>query len=123
MKIKRGDINNSIEHYDALPGKFQQIRIHNFTDYFCLNRSESLQLLLLSHGLSLIYPSTIESIILDFIFAHKTQWVSFSGNIIEEVCNIDTYIYNEQLDNNGNVNLVQICLRNASLQQKSFPNK
>ena len=29
----------------------------------------------------------------------------------------------EQLNNHGNVNLVQICLQLANLQQKSFPNK
>ena len=47
----------------------------------------------------------------------------FSGNIIEAVCNINTDLYNEELNTNGNENLVQICLQLANLQQKSFPNK
>ena len=113
----------SIEHYDALRCKFQRIGIHNSTDYFSLNSSESLQLLLSSHNMLLLYPSTIKSINLELIFASQIQRSSFSGNIIKEVCNIDTDTYNEELDNNGNVNLVQICLQNANLQQKSFPNK
>ena len=39
------------------------------------------------------------------------------------MCNIDTETYNEELDNTSNVNLVNICLQTANLQQKSFPNK
>ena len=123
MSIQRGDIMKSIEHYDALWCKFQQIGIHNSTDYFSLDSSESLQLLLSSHGLPLLYPSTIESINLELIFASQIQGAGFSGNIIKEVCNIDTDMYNKELDTNGNVNLVQICLQLANLQQKSFPNK
>ena len=34
MKKKRGDVDNSIEHYDPLWCKFQQIGIHSSTDYF-----------------------------------------------------------------------------------------
>ena len=32
LRIHRGDIMKSIEHYDALRCKFQKIRIHNSTD-------------------------------------------------------------------------------------------
>ena len=113
----------SIKHYNALRCKFQQIGIHNSTDYFNLDSSSSLQLLLTSHGLSLLYPSTIESINLELIFSSQIQRSSFSGNVIKEVYNIDTDTYNEKLDNRGNVNLVNICLQTANLQQKSFPNK
>ena len=123
MRIKRSDVNNSIKHYDTLQCKFQRIRIHNSTNYLRLNSSESLQLLLLSHGLPLLYPSTIESINLELIFASQIQQAGFSGNMIEEICNIDTDLYNEELDTNGNVNLVQICLQLTNLQQKRFLNK
>ena len=123
MRIHRGDIIKSIEHHDALRCKFQRIGIHNSTNYFSLDSSESLQLFLSSHNLSLLYPSTIEFINLELIFSSQIQRASWYGNIIEEVCNIATDMYNKELDNNGNVNLVQICLKNAYLEQKSFPNK
>ena len=123
LRIHRGDIMKSIEHYDALRCKFQRKGIYNSTDYFNLDSSNSLQLLLSSHDFSMLYPSIIDSINLELIFASQIQRSSFSGNIIEEVCNIDTTTYNEELDNHGNVNLVQICLQNTNLQQKSFPNK
>ena len=54
MRIKRGAVDNSIEHYDALRCKLQQIVIHNSTDYFCLDSNESLQLLLSSYGLPML---------------------------------------------------------------------
>ena len=109
LRIHRGNVMKSIEHYNALWCKFQQIKIHNSTNYFNLDSSSSLQLLLASRSLSLLYQSTIESINLMLIFVSQIQLSSFSCNIIEEVCNIDTDMYNEELDNNGNVNLVQIC--------------
>ena len=42
--------------------------------------------------------------------------------MIEEVCNIDIDLYNEELNRNGNANLISMCLQLANLQQKSFPN-
>ena len=57
------------------------------------------------------------------MFAHQIQQADFSGNINEAVCNIDTDLYNKELNTNGNVNFVQIWLKLANLQQKSFPNK
>ena len=69
MRKKRGDVDNSIEYYDALWCKFQQIGIHNSTDYFRIDSSESLQLLLSNFGLEMIYQSTIDSINLELIFA------------------------------------------------------
>ena len=41
----------------------------------------------------------------------------------EEIFNIYTNLYNEELDKNGNKILIQMCLQLANLQQKSFPNK
>ena len=64
-KIKRVDFNHSIKHYNTLWCKFQQIGIHNSTDYFCLDSSEFLHLLLSSHGLQMLYQSTIGSINLE----------------------------------------------------------
>ena len=122
LRIHRGDIMKSIEHYDALWWKFQRIRIHNSTDYFNLDSSSFLQLLLTSQGLSLLYSSTIESIKLELIFALQIQQSNQPGNLIKEVWNIDTDTYNEEFDNNGNVNLLNICLHTQNLQQKSFPN-
>ena len=114
----------SIEHYDALRCKFQKIRIHNSTDYFNCDISSSLQLLLSSYCLSLLNSSTIESINLELIFAPQLQKSSLSGNVIEEVCNINTDMYNKKLNNNnGKMNLVNICLQTANLQQKSFLKK
>ena len=123
MRIKRGDIDVSIEHYDKLRCQLQRIGIHNSTDYFRFDSNESLRLLLSSHGLPMLYQSTFDSINLELIFAHQTQRADFSGNIIETVCNIDTDLYNKELNTNGTVNLFQICLQLANLQQKSFPNK
>ena len=43
--------------------------------------------------------------------------------MIEEVCDVDADTYNEELDKNGNNNLIRLCLQVASMQQKSYPNK
>ena len=71
----------------------------------------------------MVYQSTVDSINQELIFAQHIQQADYSGNIIEAVCNINTDLYNEELDTNGNENLVQICLQLANLQQKSFLNK
>ena len=42
MRIQMGDVDNLIKNYDALQCKFQRIGIHNSTDYFQLDSSESL---------------------------------------------------------------------------------
>ena len=42
---------------------------------------------------------------------------------IKQVCNIDTDLYSEELNRNGNENLIRMCFQLANLQQKSFPNK
>ena len=42
MRKKRGDVDKSIDHYDALKCKLQQIGIHNSTDYLSLDGVESL---------------------------------------------------------------------------------
>ena len=70
LRIHRGDIMKSIEHYNAFWCKFQQIGIHNSTDYFNLDSSSSLQLLLTSHGLLLLYQSTIELLLLETYHCH-----------------------------------------------------
>ena len=49
--------------------------------------------------------------------------MDYSGTMIKEVCNIDTDLYNEELDRNGNKILVQMCLQLKNLQQKSFLSK
>ena len=116
MRKKRGDVENSIKHYDALCCKFQQIGVHNSTDYFQFYNSKSLQLLLSSSGLPMIYQSTIDSINLELTFTQQIQQADYSGNTIKEVCNVDTDLYNEELDTNGNKILVQICLQLANLQ-------
>ena len=69
MRIKRGDVDKSIEHYDAIRCNCQRIGIHNSTNYFRLDSNESLQLLLSSSGLPMLYQSTINSINLELIFA------------------------------------------------------
>ena len=71
----------------------------------------------------MLYQSTINSINVELIFANPIQRADFFGDIIEVVCNIDTDLYNKELSTNDNVNLVQICLQLANLQQKSIPNK
>ena len=67
--------------------------------------------------------TTIESINLELIFAHQIRRSSYGGSVIEEVCNIDADMFNEELTKNGNDNLIRLCLQVASMQQKSFPNK
>ena len=123
MRKKRDDVDNSIKLYDTLWCKFQQIGIHNSTNYFQLDSSESLQLLLSSSGLPMIYQSTINSINIELIFAKQIQWADYSGNTIEEVCNVNTDLYNEELDTSTNEILAQICLQLANIQQKCFSNK
>ena len=54
----------------------------------------------------MVYQSTLDSINLKLIFAQQIQRGDYSGNIIEAVCNIDTDLYNEELDTNGNEILV-----------------
>ena len=71
----------------------------------------------------MLYQSTIDSINLELNFSHQIQRADFFSNIIEAVCNIDTDLYNKELNTKSNVNLVQIYLQLANLQQKSFPNK
>ena len=69
MRKKKGDVDNSIEHYDTLWCKFQRIGIHSSTNYFQLDSSESLQLILSNSGLPMIYQSTIDFINLELTFA------------------------------------------------------
>ena len=71
----------------------------------------------------MIYQSTIDSINLELIFTQQIQRVDYSGNTIKGVCNINTDLYNDELDTNGNKMLVQICHQLVNLQQKSFTNK
>ena len=67
--------------------------------------------------------TTIKSINFELIFAHQIRRSSYNDSVIEEVCNIDADLYNEELNKNGNNNLIRLCLQLASMQQKSFPNK
>ena len=62
----------------------------------------------------MVYQSTICSINLELIFTQQIEQADYSCNIIEIFCNIDTDLYNEELDTNGNENLVQICLQLAN---------
>ena len=71
----------------------------------------------------MIYQSTIDSINLELIFAQQIQRANYHGSTIEEVCSINTDLYNEELNRNGNENLIRMCLQLANLQQKSFFNK
>ena len=123
MRKKRGDVDKSIDHYDAIKCKLQQIGIHNSIDYLNFDGDKSLRLLLSSCDLTMVNWSTIKSINLELIFAHQNRWSSYHGSVIEEVCNIDIDLYNEELNRNGNNNLIRMCLQLASMQQKSFPNK
>ena len=123
MRKKRGNLDKFIEHYDALRCKLQQIGIHNSIDYFNLDGTKSLRLLLLNNDLKMVNQSTIDSINLELIYAQQIRQVKYHGSTIEEVCNIDTDLYNEELNRNGNDNLIRMLLQLANLQQKSFPNK
>ena len=73
MRKKRGNVDKSIEHYNALRCKLQQIGILNSTDYFNLDSTESLRLLLSSYDLTMFYQSTIGSINFKLIFAQQIQ--------------------------------------------------
>ena len=116
MRNKKGDVNKSIDHYDPIKCKLQQIGINNSTDYFNLDSVESLQLLLSSCDLTMLNMTTIKSINLELIFAHQIRRSSYNDSVIEEVCNIDADLYNEELNKNGNDNLIRLCLQLASMQ-------
>ena len=73
MRKKRGEVDNSIKHYDALQCKFQRIGLHSSTNYFQLDSSKSLQLLLSNSNLPMVYQSTIDSINLKLIFTQQIQ--------------------------------------------------
>ena len=48
----------------------------------------------------MVFQSIIDSINLELIFAQQIQRGEYAGNIIEEVCIIDSDLYNEELDTN-----------------------
>ena len=77
MRIKIGNIDNSIEHYDALRCKFERIGIHASTNYFHFDSNKFLQLLLSSFGPPLIYQSTNGTINLELFSGSR-----FNGLII-----------------------------------------
>ena len=90
--IKRGKVDNSIKHYDALKYKFRQIGIYNAAKYLKINSCEILQLSSLSFNsdLPLMNQSTINYINLEIISIQQIDKANCSGNIIQEVCNINT---------------------------------
>mmetsp|Transcript_27886 Transcript_27886/g.31344 ORF Transcript_27886/g.31344 Transcript_27886/m.31344 type:complete len:206 (-) Transcript_27886:155-772(-) len=85
MRYKKGDVEKSIDHYDAVKCKLQLIWIFNATDYFNLDGVESLRLLLSICDLTMFNMTTIESINLELIFAHQIRRSSYGGSVIEEV--------------------------------------
>ena len=60
MRIKKGHVDNSIEHYDALWCKFREIRIYNLVDYSRVRALGSINLRLSNSKLPQIFTSTIE---------------------------------------------------------------
>ena len=123
MRIKRGNVDNSIKYCDALRCKFRQIGIYSSTDYLKIDSCETLNLLLSNSDLPLMRPFTIDYINSEIIFAQQINKATNSSNIIQEVCDNGTGLYNEELHGNGNNTLEKICHQLACLQQKSFPNK
>ena len=49
--------------------------------------------------------------------------MDYSGNTIKKVCNVDTDLYNEELERDNKKNLVYMYNQLVSLQQKSFTSK
>ena len=66
---------------------------------------------------------TIEFINENIIIAQQIQNMTYTDNIIQEVCNIDTNLYNKELNGLGNKSLEKTCHQVAYLQQKSFSSK
>ena len=59
MRIKKGHVDNSIEHYDALRYKLREIGIYNFADYSRLRALGSINLQLSKFKLPQLFTSTI----------------------------------------------------------------
>ena len=128
MRIKQGNVNHAINYYDALWCKFRQIGIYNSTDFLDagsrnVSNCRAINLLLSSYDLPMLRPVTIEVITSDIHAAELVKRSEFSGNIIQEICGINTNLFEEELNGDGAVALKKICHQLACLQQKSLPNK
>ena len=71
----------------------------------------------------MLRPVTIEVITSDIHTAELVKRSEFSGNIIQEICCINTNLFEEELNGDGTVALEKMCHQLTCLQQKSFPNK
>ena len=125
MKIKRGNLNNAIDYYDALLCKFRQIAIYNSTDFLDagshnVSNCRAINLLLSTYNLPMLRHTTIEVITLDTHSAELVKRSKFSGNIIQEICCINTNLFEEKLNWDSAVALEKMCHQLVCLQQKSF---
>ena len=128
MRYKEGNVNHAIDFYDALRCKFRQIGIYNSTDFLdagsrTVSNSRAINMLLSDYNLPTLRPTMIEAITADIHVAKLVKRSEFSGNIIQDICGINTNLFEEELNGDGAVCLEKLCHQVACLQQKSFPNK
>ena len=98
-----------LKHYDALRCKFRQIEIYNLANYLRIDSCVTLNLLLSNSNLPVMLPSITDYINYMIIDAEQINKETYSGNIIQEVCNINTDLYNKEFDRIGNNTLEKIC--------------
>ena len=109
MKRKKDHVENFIEHYDALGCKFREIGIYNLVEYSMVRALGSINLWLSNSKLPQLFTSTINFINEEIIIAQQIQRANYAGNVMKEVCNINTNLYNEELNGVGDKSLEKLC--------------
>lgn len=125
VRIKNGCVENAIEHYDALRCKFRDIGVHNAADYAMAKTLSPLGINA-QFGLYDIPKLRISTLVFideEIIIAQEIPREGYTNDTIKEVCKIDTHEYHEILNRTGNKALQTLCLKVATLQQKSFKTK
>ena len=115
MRIKKGNVDNFIEHHDALWGKFREIGIYNLTHYLKVRALGSINLQLSNANLPELFTSIINYINEGIIIAQQIRQANYTGTVIEEVCYIKTDQYNEDLRGVGDETLEKLCHKVACL--------
>ena len=93
------------------------------TDYLQVHRQNDINLCFSNSDLPIILLSTIKYINDEIILAQQIKNGTYSGDIIYKVCDIDTNLYNRELNGLDSKVLKKICHQVICLQQKGFPNK
>ena len=95
MILKRQDHNKAIEHYNAIRCKFCQIGIHNVIDYNSQRKNHAINYSLIRSKLPTLHSYTFALIDSEILQASYIQDRTCSGDIVFEVCQIDTDVYTD----------------------------